>query len=181
MFLPEGPGIKDTRRQNPYLEAFHRPRVITAAKLQQLVQGHQREQGARQREQLLRSQQYPLAIDPPCLFEQATDQFLDSISPTVSDLINHTNRTHTSLTRSRTQTNNIHLSLDLARAEQVAQQGVWSVLSNLLTVGKYRQLEKVRSNNTIRIMFENFSSLCLFVQGKEKGRKIRQINKLMKE
>ena len=30
-------------------------------------------------------------------------------------------------------------------------------------------------------MFEKFSSLCLFVQGKEKGRKIRQINKLMKE
>jgi hypothetical protein len=30
-------------------------------------------------------------------------------------------------------------------------------------------------------MFKNFSSLCLFVQGKEKCRKIRQINKFMKE
>jgi hypothetical protein len=30
-------------------------------------------------------------------------------------------------------------------------------------------------------MFENFSSLCLFAQGKEKGRKVCQINKLMKE
>jgi hypothetical protein len=63
------------------------------------------------------------------------------------------------------------LSLDLARAEQVAQQEVRSVLSNLLAVGKYGQLEKVKPDNTIRIMFENFSSLHLFVQGKEKGRK----------
>jgi hypothetical protein len=37
MFQPEGPGVKDTRRQNPYLEAFHKLRVVTAAQLQQLV------------------------------------------------------------------------------------------------------------------------------------------------
>jgi hypothetical protein len=136
---------------------------------------------ARQRKQLLCSQQRPWAIDPPCLFEQAADQFLDSISPTVSNLIDHTNKTHTSLTQLRKRTDNVRLSLDLARAEQVAQQGVRSVLSDLLTVGKYGQLEKVKPNKTICIMFKKISSLCLFVQGKEKVRKICQINKLMKE
>jgi hypothetical protein len=34
MFPPEGPGINDTRRRNPYLEAFHWPRVVTAAQSQ---------------------------------------------------------------------------------------------------------------------------------------------------
>jgi hypothetical protein len=71
--------------------------------------------------------------------------------------------------------------LDLARAEQVAQQGVRSILSDLLAVGKYGQLEKVKPNNTICIIWKKISSLCLFVQGKKKGRKICQINKLMKE
>jgi hypothetical protein len=123
----------------------------------------------------------PSGHRPPCLFEQATYQFLDSISPTVSNLISHMNQTHTSLTQACMRTNNIHLSLDLARVEQVAQQGVRSLLSNLLALEKFGQLEKVKPNNTIRIMFENFSSLPLFVQGKEKGRKFCQINKLMKE
>jgi hypothetical protein len=72
------------------------------------------------------------------------------------------------------------MSLNLARAEQVAQRGVRSVLADLMMEGKYGQLEKVTHDNTIRIMFENFSSLCLFVLGKDKGVKIWQINKLMK-
>jgi hypothetical protein len=73
------------------------------------------------------------------------------------------------------------MSLNLARAKQVAQHGVWSVLADLMMEGKYGQLEIVKPDNTIRIMFENFSSLHLFVLGKEKGIQIWQINKLMKE
>jgi hypothetical protein len=41
MVPPEGPGIDDTRSRNPYLEAVLRPRVVTAAQSQQLVQGNQ--------------------------------------------------------------------------------------------------------------------------------------------
>jgi hypothetical protein len=73
------------------------------------------------------------------------------------------------------------VSLNLARAKQVAQHVVWSVLADLMMEGKYGQLEIVKPDNTIPIMFENFSSLCFFVLGKEKGMKTRQINKLMKE
>jgi hypothetical protein len=72
------------------------------------------------------------------------------------------------------RTNDVRLPLDFARAKQVAQQGVRSVLFNMLTVGIYGQLEKVKSDNTIRIMLGFFSSLCLFVQGKEKGRMSNQ-------
>ena len=53
-------------------------------------------------------------------------------------------------------------------------------MADLMMEGKYKQLEKVKPDNTICIMFENFSSLCLFVLGKDKGVKIWQINKLMK-
>jgi hypothetical protein len=73
------------------------------------------------------------------------------------------------------------MSLDLARTKQAAQRGIRSLLSDLVTAGKYGQLEKAKPDNTIRVMFENFSSLRLFAQGKEKGRKIHQINKLMKD
>jgi hypothetical protein len=36
-----------------------------------------------------------------------------------------------------------------------------------MTEGKYGQLEKVNPDNTICIIFENFSGLCLFVLGKK--------------
>jgi hypothetical protein len=65
----------------------------------------------------------------------------------VSDLIKHLHWTHTSLTGLHTQANNVLMSLDLARAEQVAQHSVQSVLADLMTKDKYRQLEKVKPDN----------------------------------
>jgi hypothetical protein len=126
-------------------------------------------------------QQCPRAINPYCQFEQAADLFLDSISPTVGNLIDHTNQTHTSLTQSHARPDTICMSLNLARTKQAAQRGVRSLLSDLITAGKYGQLKKAKFDNTIRVMFEKFSSFCLFAQGKEKCRKICQINKLMKD
>ncbi len=175
------PGVVNTRKRNPYLEAFLRPRVVTTAQSLQVPCTDQWQQGAQQHDWLLCSQRRPQTTDLPCHFEQAAKQFLDSISPTVSDLIEHLHWTHTSLTGLHAQANNVQISLDLARAKQVAQRSVQSVLVDLMMEGKYRQLEIVKPDNTICIMFENFSSLHLFVLWKEKGMKIRQINKLIKE
>jgi hypothetical protein len=60
------------------------------------------------------------------------------------------------------------LFCDLARAEQIAQRGVWSVISDLLTVGKYGQLEKVKSDNTTRIMFKKILAFVVLYIGERK-------------
>jgi hypothetical protein len=116
--------------------------------------------------------------DTPCHFEQAAEQFLDSISPTVGNLIEHLHQTHTSLTRTCAEADRTPMSLDLARAELAAQRGVQLLVTKLRVVEKYGQLETLKPHNTIRIMFKNFSSLQLFVSGKAKGKKIRQIKNL---
>ena len=60
-----------------------------------------------------------------------------------------------------------------------AQASVVSEYSRSVEGGKYGFIPKEKQNDSIRFMYENFSSLSLFADGLLKHKKIRHLNKLM--
>ena len=67
----------------------------------------------------------------------------------------------------------------VAHAEQAARQSVFHELSTLTANGSYGCLSKDKPDNVVRLMYKNFSSLSLFVEGPKKHVKIRQLNKII--
>ena len=47
--------------------------------------------------------------------------------------------------------------------------------------GVYRRISKEKPNDVVRVMFENFSSLGLFVEGALRHKKIQRLNSLLRE
>jgi hypothetical protein len=66
-----------------------------------------------------------------------------------------------------------------AYADRAARQSVSHELSTLTANGSYGCLSKDKPDNVVRLMYENFSSLSLFVEGPKKHVKIRQLNKII--
>ena len=103
------------------------------------------------------------------------------VTQTMDDLIAHSQRPHTGMTHSGSRRDILPLSLNLTRAEKAAQFGVCSIVSSHMAEGKYGSMETMKPDNTIRIMLKKKSSLQLFASGHAKGKKIQQINKLIRE
>ena len=109
-------------------------------------------------------------------FERGTKIFLLGVTPTVGQLIDHTCAVRTQLPTPHRPLGN---SMAVAHAEQAARQSVFHELSTLTANGSYGSLSKDKPDNVVRLMYENFSSLSLFVEGPKKHVKIRQLNKII--
>jgi hypothetical protein len=67
----------------------------------------------------------------------------------------------------------------LAYADHAARQSVSHELSTLTANGSYGCLSEDKPDNVVCLMYENFLSLSLFVEGPKKHVKIRQLNKII--
>jgi hypothetical protein len=74
-------------------------------------------------------------------------------------------------------------AMDLATiiVNQQAKASVVSEYSRSVEGGTYGSIPKGKQNDSIRLMYENFSSLSLFADGLSKHKKIRHLNKLISE
>ena len=98
------------------------------------------------------------------------------MTPTVGQLIDHTCAVRLQLPTPCSPSRN---SMAVAYAEQAARQSVYHELSTLTANGSDGCLSQVKPDNVVRLMYENFSCLSLFVQGPKKHVKIQQLNKII--
>ncbi len=180
------PARGGSRPCNPYFTGFfwvpiQRQHNIGSSPVQHQLPQQGFHRRGKQLHQLHRSQHRPQDTEYSQPFNHAPGQFLESISPTVNNLIMHTNTVYWGLVCTQLRVGITCHSRALTRAEQQAQQVIQLAVTTLLSEGKYGHLKKQKPGDTIQIMFENFSSLWLFASGKTKGMKICQINKLTKD
>ena len=102
------------------------------------------------------------------------------MSPTVEALIEHTQRCHqpphrASMVRSVVET------VSNPTIGRVARESVRREHAAGMATGAYGRIDPAKPNDVIRFMYENFSSLSLFLEGNLRHKKVRQINKLMSD
>ena len=93
---------------------------------------------------------------------QGVTTFLLSATPTVGDLINHTQEWHLCLLRPQAQASS---TIDIAPANLSAQESIHREYTAVRDTGTYGNILITKPDNVIRILYENFSSLSLFTVG----------------
>jgi hypothetical protein len=117
-------------------------------------------------------------MDRALQFERGTNEFLRSATPTVGQLIDYT----CSVFERPTALSNPHrISIAVSRAEAAAQQSVEQEHCSQVSNSNYGALDTIKPDDSIRIMYENFSSLSLFSEGPRRHIKLRQLNRLITE
>jgi hypothetical protein len=111
-------------------------------------------------------------------FEQSAAAFMTLATPTVGDLVDHSNRMAGLQGRTRSTSNRTVSSLVLLRTKIGARVTVQQELRALDSGGVYGRISREKPDDVVRLMYENFSSLSLFVKGVLHHKKIRQLNAL---
>jgi hypothetical protein len=179
---PAAPGSGE---DNPYIRAFRResegrscgapvaevsvpirPRVRTLRQMQKLRLASRHAQlSSRKRVQDL---------------NKGAAVFLISANPTIGTLIEYVQKEHNQATRSESRKKTLN-GVAMARADLDARESVRREYVAMEANGLYGRISCDKPDDTVRIMFENFSSLSLFTTGPLRHKKIRQINKLAGE
>ena len=107
---------------------------------------------------------------------QGATNFLVSASPTVGNLVNHTQTGHRSISRPLPMA---PITVNIAHANLAARESVRREYAKVGSSAPYGSVSILKPDNVIRILYENFSSLSLFAGGPGHHKKIRQLNKLM--
>ena len=106
-------------------------------------------------------------------------KFLAAATPTIGDLMEHTQQRHTQITRPMDKFVPTAEVLEKARVNKEARESVQREYSGMETKGAYGNIPIIKPDDSIRLMYENFSSLSVFSTGAMRHKKIWQINKLM--
>jgi len=180
------PGALDASMDNPYIRAYRRvpgeagfgtrksvSSCLGDPTLRDYSVFRKRHRTPRQQEITLRQSRFlsEQNLIRSSQFERGTNLFLLGATPTVGQLIDHTCAVRLQLP---TPCRPLGNSMAAAYAKQVAQQSVYHELSTLTANGSYGCLSKDKLDNVVCLMYENFSSLSLFVEGPKKHVKIRQ-------
>ena len=108
-------------------------------------------------------------------------RYLAEATPTIGNLIEYTQQSHSTTTRRAGNSVSTVRGMALVRANQEACAAVSTEQASLENGGSHGRVSRVKPDDVVRIMYENFSSLGVFGEGPTKHRKIRQINKLIKD
>ena len=140
-----------------------------------------RKRTTRQSNKILRAQQYSSheAVERMNGLNRGAEKFLEASTPTIGDLIEHTQQRHTQITRLTDKYVPISEVLERARVNREASESVRREYANTESKGVYGNIPRIKPDNSIRLMYENFSSLSVFSTGAMRHKKIRQINKLI--
>ncbi len=114
-------------------------------------------------------------------FEQAAAGYMMLATPTVGDLLDHVTRTAGLQGRTRSTTNRTVSSLVLLQTNIGTRVTVQQELRTQNNGGVYGRISREKPDNVVCLMYENFSSLSLFVKGVLHHKKIRQLNALAHE
>jgi hypothetical protein len=133
----------------------------------------------RQQQRNLRAARYVflLNLERTHLFNIGASEFFMKATLTVGQLIDHTLLVKNSIA----WTSSYHLGnfVKEARIEQAAWQSICQEHLTITTKGAYGFLSCDKPHNVVCMMYKNFSSLLLFVEGPKKRVKICQLNKLL--
>jgi hypothetical protein len=108
--------------------------------------------------------------------DRGAAKFLRSATPTLGDLVNHTQEWHRSVLSPSARSS---FTVDMACANLTAQESVRREYSTGKDTGPYGRISISKPDNVAWILYKNFSSLSLFLVGLNHHKKIRQLNKLM--
>jgi hypothetical protein len=114
-------------------------------------------------------------------FNRGAAEFLMGATPTVGDLIDHTQDRHGRGHRLPPRCTLLASSVKIARANLAAQESVLREYTAGKTNGQYGHISAFKPDDLICIMHKNFSSLSLFSTGLMHHKKICQLNKLMSD
>ena len=113
-------------------------------------------------------------------FDRGKEKFRQTNRPTIDDLIASANM----VTRRSRRKNKKHdlrvLALDFIRQEKIAKGEVQKV-EEKMQKGQVGKVPKHKQDDTVRLYFENFNSLSVFVKGKFRRAKIRRLRRLLKQ
>ena len=73
------------------------------------------------------------------------------------------------------------ISLAVAQSDKSARHSVEQEYATQVTDGEYGSLTKEKPDDSIRLLYENFSSLSLFSEGPRRHIKLRHLNKLIRD
>ena len=174
---------------NPYTRAFHREPGInritqteTESNEPAYSMPRNRMRMTRQSNKLLCAKQHSSceAVERMNGLNRGAAKFFAATTPTIGDLMEHTQQRHTQITRPIVDkfvpTSEV---LERARVNREARESVQREYSSMESKGAYGNIPSINSDDSIRLMCENFSSLSVLSTGAMRHKKIQQINKLM--
>ena len=178
---------------NPYITAYNSGVTLarwptqqrTSAPLPSVLQlpvTRARKTTERQRRKFARAARYASAasLRRSDSLRVGVRQFESGLSPTVADLIQYS-QSHSDRRTLAAPAVPTHNSLLVARTSISAGTAVRQELSGLEDGGRYGYVPPEKPDDTVRVLYENLSSLALFTEGPLRHRKVRQLNKLMSE
>jgi len=179
------PAATGSGEDNPYIRAFRRISEVRSSGIplaEVPAPIRPRVRTPRQLRKLRRASHQPLSRSRKRVqdLNKGATVFLASANPTIGTLIEYVQEEHNLATRSdpREKTPN---GVAMARVDLDAREAVRREYAGMLANGLYGKISCDKPDDTVRIMFENFSSLGLFATGPLRHKKIRQINKLAGE
>ena len=110
-----------------------------------------------------------------------TAAFEATIAPTVGDLLTHSQKDYTHPSTFLSSHTIPSCLLTVARATPGARASVSKEHTELANRGEYGRVPRDKPNDVVRLIYENFSSPCMFAEGTLCHKKIRQLNKLMRD
>jgi hypothetical protein len=130
--------------------------------------------------ELLWAQRFASAASLACSHSLTTGAavFVAGMTPTVGNLVKFSSTWGTYTARIKRPTTN---SVTTARANLVAQASIHREYAATEATGVYGRVSCDKQDDVVRIMYENFSSLCIFTLGPACHKKVRQLNKLMSD
>jgi hypothetical protein len=97
-------------------------------------------------------------------------------TPTIGNLINHSQQVQTPISKNCA---NVPLTIAVTQANQQARAAVQQEYVLVQKASKYGHIERIRLDDVVQVMYKNFSSLELFMEGPARHKKVRRLNKLM--
>jgi hypothetical protein len=108
-------------------------------------------------------------------------EFLAASTPTIGNLMEHTQQQNTQLTCPANKFVSNAETLERAQANKEAREAVQQEYARKDEKELYGNTPVIKPDDSVRLMYENFSSLSVFSIRSMHHKKIRQINKLMSE
>ena len=105
--------------------------------------------------------------------------FETTIAPTMRDLLVHSQRDYTHPHTFPSSHTIPSCSLSVAHATPGARALVSKEHTELVNRGEYGPVPRDKLNDVVCLIYENFSSLCMFAEGALCHKKIQQLNKLL--
>ncbi len=175
---------------NPYTRAFHRePGVKQSTQTEEVStelvysMSCNKIRTTWQSNKLHRAKQHSLhkAMEWMNGLNRGSAEFLAASTPTIGNLMEHTQQQNTQLTRPVDKFVSTADALERAQANKEAKEAVRQEYACKESTGLYRNIPVIKPDDSVHLMYENFSSLSVPSVGSMHHKKMRQINKLMSE